>query len=77
MVWVDVTASSLPPTWHGLEARLPQDGASTYVMFTVDNDAKTGQPWCPDVRAALPVIKKVFGESEKEVLVVSVGARDL
>ncbi|KAI0124187.1 thioredoxin domain-containing protein C21C3.12c [Xylariales sp. AK1849] len=76
MVWLDTPASSLPPLWQGLKDRIPRLGESTHVLFIVDDDKKTGQPWCPDVRAALPVLKKVFDKSEEEVLVVSVGSRD-
>ncbi|KAK5659851.1 hypothetical protein OQA88_13314 [Cercophora sp. LCS_1] len=69
-------ASSLPSSPDGLKDRLPKSGDSTYIFFIVDNDAATGQPWCPDVRAALPVVEKYFAQHPNlSVSAVSVGSR--
>lgn len=70
----DVSASSLPSSWQGLQERLPEVGASTYIFFICDNDSSTGQPWCPDVRVALPIVKKFFSMRAEDVSVVSVGS---
>lgn len=76
MVLQRVSASSLPSSWQGLKDRLPQPGDVTYIFFIVDNDTATGKPWCPDVRAALPVVEKYFAQrSHLDVSVVSVGSR--
>ncbi|KAH6647349.1 hypothetical protein BKA67DRAFT_491617, partial [Truncatella angustata] len=50
-------------------------GDSAYIFFIVDNDASTGKPWCPDVRAAIPVVQKYFEKRSEDILVVSVGSR--
>ncbi|KAK0640660.1 hypothetical protein B0T16DRAFT_393082 [Cercophora newfieldiana] len=71
-----VAASSLPSSPDGLADRLAKAGDSTYIFFIVDNDAATGQPWCPDVRAAIPVVDKYFAEHpDLSVSAVSVGSR--
>ncbi|KAK0623781.1 hypothetical protein B0T14DRAFT_565103 [Immersiella caudata] len=71
-----VNASSLPASPDGLKDRLAKAGDSTYLFFIVDNDAATGQPWCPDVRAALPVVEKYFAQHPNlDISAVSVGSR--
>ncbi|RYP06131.1 hypothetical protein DL764_003353 [Monosporascus ibericus] len=61
-----------------MKDRLSRPGDSIYVFFVVDNDASTGKPWCPDVREALPVVEKYFGQrGDLEVAVVSVGSRSV
>lgn len=32
----------------------------TYLVFFSAKDPQTGQPWCPDCQAALPLIEEVF-----------------
>lgn len=71
-----LSASSLPPSWRQIKDRLPNSGDSTYLFFIVDNDAATGQPWCPDVRAALPVVQRFFEQNDGlDVAFVSVGSK--
>jgi hypothetical protein len=74
MVLVNTATSSLPSSWQGLTDRLSNVGDSAYVFFICDNDASTGKPWCPDVRAAIPVVQKYFEKRSEEILVVSVGS---
>ncbi|KAK9415215.1 hypothetical protein SUNI508_02063 [Seiridium unicorne] len=71
----NTSASSLPASWQGLTDRLEKAGDSAYVFFICDNDASTGKPWCPDVRAAIPIVQKYFEKRSEEILVVSVGQR--
>ncbi|KAI1848694.1 hypothetical protein JX265_005679 [Neoarthrinium moseri] len=73
MVLTNTSLSSLPSTWQGLTDRLAGVGDSTYIFFICDNDSSTGKPWCPDVRAAIPVVQKYFEKRPEEILVVSVG----
>ncbi|KAK4445225.1 hypothetical protein QBC34DRAFT_413452 [Podospora aff. communis PSN243] len=71
-----VDASSLPSSPDGLKDGLPKAGDSTYLFFIVGNDEATGQPWCPDVRAALPVVEKYFAQHpDLDISTVSVGSR--
>ena len=71
-----VAASSLPSSPDGFKNRLSKAGDSTYLFWIVDNDAATGQPWCPDVRAALPVVENYFAEHpDLSISAVSVGSR--
>ncbi|KAF3223650.1 hypothetical protein TWF192_010034 [Orbilia oligospora] len=49
-----------------------------YIFFIASSDPVTNTPWCPDVRAAIPVFNRVFEEVEEELLVVTVevGGKD-
>lgn len=38
-------------------------GTVTYLVFFSAKDPQTGQPWCPDCRAALPSIEEMFKEN--------------
>lgn len=71
----NTAASSLPSSWQGLTDRLANVGDSAYIFFICDNDASTGKPWCPDVRAAIPAVEKYFEKRPEEILMVSVGQR--
>jgi len=76
MALTKVELSSLPAGPNGIKERLPKAGDSTYILFIVDNDAATGQPWCPDVRAALPVVEKYFAQHpDLSISAASVGSR--
>lgn len=47
-----------------------------FIAFLSSLDPVTKQAWCPDVRAALPVIEKKFeGVEDPEVALVWVGQR--
>jgi len=50
--------------------------AGLYVAFISGTDPVTKQPWCPDVRAALPRLQKAFAGAEApKLLYVHVGQR--
>lgn len=50
--------------------------AKLYVAFYSGNDATTNQPWCPDVRVAIPHIEAAFSaETAPTVAIVSVGEK--
>lgn len=60
-------------------------GERVYICFIASDDAVTGEPWCSDVRAALPRVEKVFGgggkdekddKDENEVRLIRVGGRE-
>ncbi|KAF3934441.1 hypothetical protein ABW19_dt0200184 [Dactylella cylindrospora] len=63
----------------GMLEALQTVGKPIFVLFIASNDPATGQPWCPDVRAALPVIERVFEEDDEEKLwyVVEVGVKEV
>jgi len=56
---------------------LPNDPkAKLFLAFISSDDPKTKQPWCPDVRATLPLIKATFSAADgEEVALVEVGQR--
>ncbi|KAH8677694.1 hypothetical protein BX600DRAFT_450509 [Xylariales sp. PMI_506] len=74
MPLIDTTSASLPSSWQGFKDEIPQVGESKYLLFISDNDNSTGQPWCPDVRAALPVLRKFFDKRDIEVSTIKVGS---
>ncbi|KAI1327459.1 hypothetical protein F5Y16DRAFT_372073 [Xylariaceae sp. FL0255] len=48
-----------------------------FITFIASKDPATNQPWCPDVRAALPVIKATFSADDAPGLaIVEVGQRN-
>ncbi|RMJ22207.1 hypothetical protein PHISP_06926 [Aspergillus sp. HF37] len=50
--------------------------AKVFVAFISSQDPETNQPWCPDVRAAMPFIEAVFaGEDALGLVVVEVGQK--
>ena len=70
----------LPASAQDLPVPTDTADAKLFVCFISGNDAVTGLPWCPDVRAAMPRLVSVFGgKGEKEkgrLLCVQVGGRD-
>ncbi|OQE26962.1 hypothetical protein PENFLA_c006G02906 [Penicillium flavigenum] len=47
-----------------------------FIAFTSSPDPITKQPWCPDVRDALPHINKAFaGDDAPELAIVEVGQK--
>lgn len=56
---------------------LPDDPNSTYfIAFISSSDPTTKQPWCPDVRAALPIINAAFSaETDRQLAYVHVGQK--
>ncbi|PSN60322.1 hypothetical protein BS50DRAFT_579204 [Corynespora cassiicola Philippines] len=59
------------------ELALPgHDKAPLFLAFVSSVGSDTGLPWCPDVRAALPVLQAVFTKSEAPKLgIVGVGQK--
>ncbi|KAF2624591.1 hypothetical protein BU25DRAFT_155932 [Macroventuria anomochaeta] len=66
---------SLPPSAQDLQ--LPTDpAAKLFICFISSIDPTTHQSWCPDVRAALPRVQKMFsGADAPEVAYVHVGQK--
>ncbi|OJJ45964.1 hypothetical protein ASPZODRAFT_17394 [Penicilliopsis zonata CBS 506.65] len=51
--------------------------AKLFIAFIASDDPITGQPWCPDVRAAWPHIQGAFlAEEAPTVAIVAVGQRE-
>ncbi|KAF9876578.1 duf953 domain protein [Colletotrichum karsti] len=47
-----------------------------FITFTTSNLPETGESWCPDVRAALPLIHAAFeGDNAPRMAFVEVGQR--
>lgn len=47
-----------------------------FVVFLSPDDPETKQPWCSDVRAALPLLNQTFsGPSNPEAAYIEVGPR--
>lgn len=47
-----------------------------YLAFVASNHPETGVPWCPDVRAAMPVINAAFEKEDGPALgMVEVGQK--
>ena len=59
------------------ELPVPSDAdAKLFLCFISSTDPATNQPWCPDVRAALPKLQKVFGgEDAPTLLYIHVGQK--
>lgn len=54
----------------------PDSAAKLFLVFISSQDPATNQPWCPDVRAAMPSIEAAFsGENAPGVGVVEVGQK--
>ncbi|KFA69513.1 hypothetical protein S40285_05684 [Stachybotrys chlorohalonatus IBT 40285] len=52
----------------------PQD--TFFIIFTASKDPATGQPWCPDVRAALPHLQAAFTAGDcPQAAIVEVGQK--
>ncbi|TLD30974.1 hypothetical protein PspLS_02965 [Pyricularia sp. CBS 133598] len=50
------------------------DSGKLFVVFVASTLPETGQSWCPDVRAAMPVLEAEFsGEDKPELKIVEVG----
>lgn len=54
----------------------PQQEPPLYLVFVSSISPETGLSWCPDVRAAMPVIEAAFEkEDAPELGIVEVGQR--
>jgi hypothetical protein len=57
-------------------AKLEASKETLFLAFIASNDPATGQSWCPDVRAAMPVLQKTFSSDDgSELAYVEVGQR--
>lgn len=55
--------------------QLPAD-SPFFIAFLASKDPATKQPWCPDVRAALPTLEASFqGQKQPTAAFVEVGQR--
>ncbi|KAK6498491.1 hypothetical protein TWF481_011082 [Arthrobotrys musiformis] len=59
-----------------LQTFLESLGRPLYIFFTASADPATSAPWCPDVRAAIPVVTSTFQEAAQELSVVTVEVGD-
>ncbi|KAJ4983984.1 hypothetical protein SVAN01_10539 [Stagonosporopsis vannaccii] len=65
----------IPPSAQDLPVP-DSPNATLYVAFISGTDPVTNQPWCPDVRAALPRLQKAFAsEDAPQLLYVHVGQK--
>lgn len=72
------TTFPLPPTPQQLPLASPSPSTTLFLAFLASPDPATQQPWCPDVRAALPHLQRVFGGPEAPVLgYVEVGLKEV
>ncbi|KAF3917218.1 hypothetical protein ABW20_dc0108209 [Dactylellina cionopaga] len=76
-----ITDSSIDlqnPAEGTLQSYLETLGAAPlFVLFVASEDPVTNQPWCPDVRAAVPVVHNAFEADGKvhNLLTVKVGSK--
>ncbi|KNG83163.1 hypothetical protein ANOM_007932 [Aspergillus nomiae NRRL 13137] len=70
-----ITDFPLPTSPKHLE--LPEGtDAKAFIVFVTSDDPVTGQSWCPDVRAAWPVLEATFsGPNTPALRVVEVGQK--
>ncbi|KAJ5660859.1 uncharacterized protein N7484_000231 [Penicillium longicatenatum] len=64
---------ALPANAQLLE--LPEGSPKFFIAFVSSDDPVTSQPWCPDVRAALPHINAAFAGDAPTVAIVPVGQK--
>ena len=67
----------LPASAHGLQfPNTPTSTTKFFVLFLSSTDPATKQPWCSDVRAALPLLNATFtSETSPSVHYVYVGLK--
>jgi hypothetical protein len=67
----------LPVPTSAQELPIANDvGRKLFVCFVSSTDPSTKQPWCPDVRAALPRLDKAFSSQHApELAYVHVGQK--
>ncbi|KAF3922510.1 hypothetical protein ABW21_db0204512 [Orbilia brochopaga] len=53
-------------------------GQPLFVFFVASDDPATGQPWCPDVRAAIDPVHKAFENDPNELnfMTIRVGVKE-
>ncbi|EAW14637.1 DUF953 domain protein [Aspergillus clavatus NRRL 1] len=69
-----ITDFQLPSSAAQLE--FPKDAQALFIVFVTSDDPVTGQSWCPDVRAAWPVLEATFSPADAPRLaVVEVGQK--
>ncbi|KAJ6088354.1 hypothetical protein N7486_009615 [Penicillium sp. IBT 16267x] len=66
----------LTPPANARLLKLPEGSPKFFIAFVSSDDAITSQPWCPDVRAALPHINTAFAAGDAPtVAIVPVGQK--
>ncbi|KAF7596085.1 hypothetical protein BBP40_003347 [Aspergillus hancockii] len=70
-----ITDFKLPRSPKHLE--LPEGtDAKALIVFVTSDDPATGQSWCPDVRAAWPILEATFSPANApELTIVEVGQK--
>lgn len=64
----------LPATASALESPKEYSAPPIFLAFIASNLPETGESWCPDVRAALPVLNAAFSaEGAPDLAFVEVG----
>ncbi|KFA50655.1 hypothetical protein S40293_04905 [Stachybotrys chartarum IBT 40293] len=67
-----ITDFTFPKSPEGFS--LPQN--TFFIIFNASKDPATGQPWCPDVRAALPHLQTAFAAADSpQAAIVEVGQK--
>ncbi|KAJ5533582.1 hypothetical protein N7494_010134 [Penicillium frequentans] len=70
-----ITRDFAPPANARL-LELPESSPKFFIAFVSSDDPITSQPWCPDVRAALPHINTAFAPADAPtVAIVPVGQK--
>ncbi|PWY89870.1 DUF953 domain protein [Aspergillus heteromorphus CBS 117.55] len=69
-----LTKCQIPTSADQLE--FPPNANVLFVVFVTSDDPATGQSWCPDVRAAWPVLEATFSPADApQLAVVEVGQK--
>ncbi|KAL2812225.1 hypothetical protein BJX63DRAFT_397265 [Aspergillus granulosus] len=67
---------TLPASAEALDLPTFSSGGPFFISFHASVDPNTGKPWCPDVVAALPVVRETFEpEHAPNVAFVEVGQK--
>lgn len=66
----------LPASASALDRPKEYSAPPFFITFVASNLPETGESWCPDVRAALPVLQEAFAAADTpEMAIVEVGQR--
>ncbi|RAL11723.1 DUF953 domain protein [Aspergillus homomorphus CBS 101889] len=57
-----ITDFNLPSSAKQLQ--VPENAQALFIVFVASDDPATGQSWCPDVRAAWPVLETTFSPAD-------------
>ncbi|EED19647.1 hypothetical protein TSTA_029240 [Talaromyces stipitatus ATCC 10500] len=70
-----ITDYKLPSSVDALDLTA-ESNSPFFISFHASRDPNTGEPWCPDVRAALPPLKAAFSaDAGPRVAFIEVGHR--